>query len=111
MVFFESSLIVVTKLKRKTTSIFGNAQGAAMVEFTAVTDEELKLARQDPAFRRQLLSNNLEVLMNKLNTLRATTRGLDKTSARQIREGVDMAVKLSEMLQVAEAEKEPPQAA
>lgn len=82
-----------------------------MVEFTAVTDEELKRARQDPALRRKLLSNNLEVLMSKLNSLRASTRGLDQNSARQIREGVDMAVKLSEMLQVAEAQKEPSQAA
>ena len=82
-----------------------------MVDFTAVTDEDLERARRDPAFRRKLLSDNLELLLVTLNKMRSSSRAMDKTAASQIRDGVDLAVKLAGMLQSAESAKEPPKAA
>ncbi len=82
-----------------------------MVRFTAVTDQDLERARQDPAFRRKLLSDNLEVLLTTLNKMRSTNSALDKNSTRQIRDGVDLAVKLADLLQTAKRENEPPKAA
>jgi hypothetical protein len=81
-----------------------------MVRFTAVTDQDLARARQDPAFRRKLLSDNLEVLLATLNKLRSAS-ATDKNSARQIRDAVDLAVKLADLLQTAKRENEPPKAA
>jgi hypothetical protein len=82
-----------------------------MVDFAAVTDEDLERARQDPAFRQKLLSNHLEVLLLTLNKMRSANNAWDKTSARQIRDGVDLAVKLADMLQAAKRKNEPPKAA
>ena len=82
-----------------------------MATFNAVTEEDLERARQDPAFRRKLLSDNLEVLLATLNKMRSSSRSLDKTSARQIRDGVDLAVKLADLLQSAKPQNEPPKAA
>jgi hypothetical protein len=81
-----------------------------MVDFTAVTDEQLERARHDPAFRRRLLSNNLEVLLLMLNRMR-NTPSMDAAAVRQVREGVDLAVKLVDLLQAAKTEHEPPRAA
>jgi hypothetical protein len=72
----------------------------AMVDFTAVTDEDLERARRDPAFRRKLLSDNLELLLTTLNKMRSNVSTMDKDAALQIRDGVDLAVKLADMLQV-----------
>jgi hypothetical protein len=62
-----------------------------------VTDADLARAREDAAFRHQLVAENLELLLQELNKLRA--RGADRTRAKQIREGVDLAVKLADLLQ------------
>jgi hypothetical protein len=78
-----------------------------MAAFTAVTDEDLERARRDPAFRQKLLSDSLEVLLATLNKMRSSSRSRDKTSARQLRDGVDLAVKLADLLQTAK----PPKAA
>lgn len=77
-----------------------------MAAFTAVTEEDLERARRDPAFRRKLLSDSLEVLLATLNKMRSSSK-LDKTTARQLRDGVDLAVKLADLLQ----EAKPPKAA
>lgn len=83
-----------------------------MAEFIAVTDEDLQRARKDSAFRRKLLSDNLEVLLATLNRMRASSPGVpDKDAARQIREGVDLAVRLADLLQTASDEAEPSRAA
>jgi len=68
-----------------------------MSAIALVTDAELARARIDPEFRHQLVAGNLEFLLNQLNRLR--TSEADAQSARQIREGVDLAVKLAELLQ------------
>ena len=63
-----------------------------------VTEDDIARARSDPAFRQQLLAENLERLLHALNTMRRNTDP-NPASARQIREGVDLAVKLADRLQ------------
>jgi hypothetical protein len=67
-----------------------------------VTDADLTRARQDPAFRHQLVAESLELLLRELNRLRRSTS--DATRARQIREGVELAVRLADLLQRISAE-------
>jgi hypothetical protein len=62
-----------------------------------LTDEDLARARHDPEFRQQLMVQNLDRLLEALNDLRRTEPNPD--AARQIREGVDLAVKLADRLQ------------
>ena len=81
-----------------------------MADFTAVTDADLERARQDPAYRRKLLSDNLEVLLKLLNRMRDSNKAMDKNAARQIRDGVDLAIRLADLLQTARRD-EPPKAA
>ncbi|HZQ12053.1 MAG TPA: hypothetical protein VFB31_04515 [Pseudolabrys sp.] len=63
-----------------------------------VSEDDLARARQDPAFRQQMLADGLERLLDALNKMRRI--GSDSPeAARQIREGVDLAVKLADRLQ------------
>jgi hypothetical protein len=68
-----------------------------MRDIALVTDAELARARLDPAFRHELVAGNLELLLEKLNRMRGGE--VDSRSARQIREGVSLAVQLAELLQ------------
>ncbi|MDO9413755.1 MAG: hypothetical protein Q7T81_14390 [Pseudolabrys sp.] len=61
------------------------------------TEDDIARARTDPAFRQQLLAHSLERLLAALNTMRKNGDA-DPDSARQIREGVDLAVKLADRL-------------
>ena len=63
-----------------------------------VTDDDLARARRDAAFRHRLLIDNLDRLLNALNRLRKTGE-ISPAHVRQIREGVDLAVKLADRLQ------------
>jgi hypothetical protein len=63
-----------------------------------VTDQDLARARGDAAFRQQFLQDNLERLLEALKVLRNTTDP-SPAAGRQIREGVDLAVKLADRLQ------------
>ncbi len=63
-----------------------------------VSEEDLVRARSDPAFRQQMLADNLERLLGALNKMRRVG-GESPEAARQIREGVDLAVKLADRLQ------------
>ena len=63
-----------------------------------VIEDDLARARSDPDFRQQLLTQNLERLLDALNQMRKAN-DTDPTSVRQIREGVDLAVKLADRLQ------------
>ena len=63
-----------------------------------VSEDDLARSRTDPEFRQQLMAANLEKLLAKLNDLRKTS-DLKPDVARQIREGVDLAVKLADRLQ------------
>ena len=69
-----------------------------MAVFVPVTDADLALARADPAFRQKLLTDNLDVLLAKLQKLRKAPPS-DKASAGHIRDGVQLAVKLAELIQ------------
>ena len=68
-----------------------------MHDIAMVTDADLARARVDPEFRHRLVADNLELLLNELNRLRS--RKTDSKRSKQIREGVDLAVKLAELLQ------------
>jgi hypothetical protein len=69
------------------------------VHHHVVTDEELAMARRDPAFRKQLIAANLDQLLVALARLRAGGDADAPVPARQIREGVRLAVKLADLLQ------------
>jgi hypothetical protein len=64
-----------------------------------VTDEELEQARCDGAFRRQLIASHLDRLLVALARLRASADHTDPVQAGHLREGVQMAVRLADMLQ------------
>jgi hypothetical protein len=63
-----------------------------------ITEDELARARHDPAFRQQLLAQNLDRLLEALKKMRRDS-DQNPDAARQMREGVDLAVKLAERLQ------------
>jgi hypothetical protein len=62
-----------------------------------VTDEDLARARQDPEFRQRFYAEHLDRLLAKLNQMRRAGNP-DPQRARQIKEGVNLAVKLAEKL-------------
>ena len=68
-----------------------------MREIALVTDDDLARSRVDAEFRHRLVADNLELLINQLNRLR--NGKTDAHRAKQIREGVDLAVQLAEILQ------------
>ena len=63
------------------------------------TEEDIARARIDPGFRQELLAKNLERLLAALNLARKNNGERDPKCAQQIREGVDLAVKLAGRLQ------------
>jgi len=68
-----------------------------MGTYAPVTEDELARARTDPAFRQKLLSQNMEALLAGIKKLRkAPAAG---NGAKQIREGVELAVRLAELIQ------------
>ena len=67
-----------------------------MPEFA--TEQDLARARSDAAFRQQLLQDNLEWLLDALKKMRRADDPSPE-SARQMREGVDLAVELADRLQ------------
>ncbi len=71
---------------------------AAMREYHTVTDADLERARHDGAFRQQMIADNLDRLLIELSRLRNAGENVDKTSARQMREGAQLAAKLADLL-------------
>jgi len=69
-----------------------------MSAFAPVSDAELAQARRDPQFRQRLLKRSLELLLARLQKLRAKPAAAD-ASPKQIREGVQLAVRLAELIQ------------
>jgi hypothetical protein len=63
-----------------------------------VSEDDLGRARRDPAFRQKLLAEHLDRLLEALNFMRRVNNGTPE-SARQIREGVALAVQLADRLQ------------
>ena len=72
-----------------------------------ISEADLARARSDPAFRQQLFAGSLERLIAALNR---TQHGANSPeTARQMREGADLALKLADRLQ--RDDGEPPTAA
>jgi hypothetical protein len=82
-----------------------------MSDFASVTDADLARARQDAEFRQKLLSDNLERLLLALNHLRNSNAQDQPDGARQLQEGVTLALKLADLLQRIAREGEPQRAA
>ncbi len=70
------------------------------MRFSPVTDADLARARTDPAFRQQLLTQSLELLVSRLNKQRRAAPA-SGASAKQIRDGVELALRLAELIQTA----------
>ena len=70
----------------------------AKSEFVAVTETVLDRARSDPAYRQQIIAQNLDFLLATLNKLRKANASGTGDSAKQIREGVELAVRLADIL-------------
>ncbi|HTQ83976.1 MAG TPA: hypothetical protein VMI47_11985 [Pseudolabrys sp.] len=64
-----------------------------------VSDEDLARARTDAAFRQRLMAESLDRLLALLNSMRRESVE-NPNRARQIREGVALAVKLADRLQL-----------
>ena len=64
-----------------------------------VSDEDLARARTDAAFRQRLMAESLDRLLALLNNMRRESDE-NPNRARQIREGVALAVKLADRLQL-----------
>jgi hypothetical protein len=91
------------------TTITAN-DGDRISKAPLVTDDDLSRARQDPAFRYQLVVDNLRLLLDEIHHMRAARN--DAVDCAEIREGVKLAVKLSELLQrIAHKRSEGPHAA
>jgi hypothetical protein len=72
-----------------------------MTPFNPVTDADLSRARVDPTFRQRLLEQNLEALLARIKKLRGATPAKG-AGAKQLREGVELAVRLAELIQNAD---------
>ncbi len=71
-----------------------------MSVFSPVTDTDLERARSDRAFRQKMLEQNLDALLLGMKKLRAgTAPSKAGAGAKQLREGVELAVRLAEMIQ------------
>ena len=69
-----------------------------MAAFSPVTDSELARARSDRAFRQKLLEQNLEALLAGMKKLRKAAPS-GGANAKVLREGVELAVRLAELIQ------------
>jgi hypothetical protein len=69
-----------------------------MNSFSPVTEAELSRARSDPSFRLRLLQQSLDALLSKLQRQRQASAAA-AVNARQMREGVALAVRLAQMIQ------------
>jgi hypothetical protein len=67
-----------------------------MHESPLITDSDLARARRDAGFRQRLLIESLERLLGELGKLQRT--GDNAVQADQVREGVELAVKLADLL-------------
>jgi hypothetical protein len=76
-----------------------------MRNIALVTDEDLARSRVDREFRHRLVAGNLELLLDHLNRLR--NGKTDPHRAKLIREGVDLAVQLADILQRIEQTSSP----
>lgn len=67
-----------------------------MRDFQLPTEADIARARVDLPFRQQLLTRSLEALLGELSKLQRVPQ--DGSRADQVREGIELAVKLSDLL-------------
>lgn len=70
-----------------------------MTAFEPVTDVQLAQARSDPVFRQKLLEQSLEVLLAGVQKLRNASPGSDSADGKQMREAIELAIRLAEIIQ------------
>ncbi|MGA2893790.1 MAG: hypothetical protein ABSE22_13035 [Xanthobacteraceae bacterium] len=70
-----------------------------MSTYSPVTDADLARARLDQAFRQKLLAQSLEALLKGIKKSRGTALPPAGGAAKQLREGVELAVRLAELIQ------------
>ncbi|MGA8321478.1 MAG: hypothetical protein WBE48_16820 [Xanthobacteraceae bacterium] len=73
-----------------------------MSAFPAVTDSDLARARSDPAFRQKLLTESLEILLATIERQRKTSQSAPSPDDTKLREGVELAVRLAELIKNAD---------
>lgn len=81
------------------------AYSLPMQEFQPVTDADLARARVDEPFRRQMLTRSLGCLLGELSKVQHAPQ--DATRAGQVREGIALAVRLSDLLRRTAADSTP----
>lgn len=69
-----------------------------MPAFPLISDTDLSRARRDPTFRQEMLAGQLHALIRVMASLQAAPKALEPELARSLREGADLAVKLSDLL-------------
>ena len=67
-----------------------------MHESPLITDSDLARARRDSGFRQQLLTESLNRLLGELSKLQRAANSAARPD--QVREGVELAVKLADLL-------------
>ncbi len=70
-----------------------------MAAFAPVTDADLARARNDAAFRQKLLEQSLETLLTRVQKLRNAVPPAQNAGTSQMREAIELAVRLAEMIQ------------
>jgi hypothetical protein len=70
-----------------------------MNTFAPVTEAELAQARCDPLYRRKLLEESLEALLAAVHKLRNAAPAAGSAGAKQMREAIELAVRLAELIQ------------
>jgi hypothetical protein len=63
-----------------------------------ITDADLERARSDTKFRQRLLTESLDLLLGELSKLRRSANANNEARSDQVREGVELAVKLADIL-------------
>ncbi len=69
-----------------------------MAAFSPVTNDDLRRARSDPDFRQKMLTENLGLLLSRMQRMRNAASAAPG-GAKQLREGVKLAVRLAELIQ------------
>jgi len=64
-----------------------------------ITDDEYDRARNEPDFRQKLLMEKLDFLLEEIARLRESKPASGSPEARFLREGVDLAVQMADLLQ------------
>ena len=79
--------------------VMANSRKQAISAFPGVTDDDLARARLDPVFRQKLLTDSLETLLAKMQKRRKSSPSAVSSGEGQLREGVELAVRLAELIQ------------